>query len=407
MQFSKKMESELVKKEREVLLSVILPVYNVEKYLRKCIESIKEQTYQNLEIILVDDGSTDDSGKICDEYASGDEGIHVVHTINRGVLAARLVGVERASGEYISFVDPDDWINERMYEKLLQSLEYTHAQIVISGINRYWNKNNIFEDLPCLEEGVYRKEDIENKIIPIMLWNVARGRQELDPSLCSKIFERRLLKKYLQKAQQLKIYLGEDTSIIYPMILEAEEIIVVKGSYYYHRQREKGKIASYITDEFFFERLFELFLYLKEAFEKSRHAKILLKQLDYFYMRFIQLRRECYIQIKETNEFLFPYNAVPEGTDIILYGAGRVGITYKKQNDKYHFCNIILWVDKNAQESNKLVCMPKEIEKYKYDYILIAVHSPELAKEINEELLQAGINQHKIIWSGTNIQKII
>ena len=106
----------------EDLISVIIPVYNVELYLRRCIDSVIKQTYKNLEIILVDDGSTDKSGEICDEYASLDNRISVIHKENGGLSSARNAGLKNAHGEYFGFVDSDDAIVEDMYEYLYDIL---------------------------------------------------------------------------------------------------------------------------------------------------------------------------------------------------------------------------------------------------------------------------------------------
>lgn len=107
---------------RAPLISVIIPVYNVEKYLRRCLDSVIAQTYQNLEIICVDDGSIDDSEKICDQYAVRDARIKVIHQENQGLSAARNRGLDAAEGEYIAFVDSDDYILEGMYKKMLDKL---------------------------------------------------------------------------------------------------------------------------------------------------------------------------------------------------------------------------------------------------------------------------------------------
>lgn len=107
---------------RTPLISVIIPVYNVEKYLHRCLDSVIAQTYQNLEIICVDDGSIDDSGKICDQYAVRDARIKVIHQENQGLSAARNRGLDAAEGEYIAFVDSDDYILEGMYKKMLDKL---------------------------------------------------------------------------------------------------------------------------------------------------------------------------------------------------------------------------------------------------------------------------------------------
>ena len=107
---------------RTPLISVIIPVYNVEKYLHRCLDSVIAQTYQNLEIICVDDGSIDDSGKICDQYAVRDARIKIIHQENQGLSAARNRGLDAAEGEYIAFVDSDDYILEDMYKKMLDKL---------------------------------------------------------------------------------------------------------------------------------------------------------------------------------------------------------------------------------------------------------------------------------------------
>jgi len=118
---------------------VIVPVYNVEKYLEKCLNSIVNQTYQNLEIILVDDGSPDGCGAICDKYAAQDQRIRVIHKENGGLSSARNAGLEIATGEYINFVDSDDWIEPDMYEYLLSGAQQAGADIVVCGM---------FEELP-------------------------------------------------------------------------------------------------------------------------------------------------------------------------------------------------------------------------------------------------------------------
>ena len=111
-------------------ISVIVPVYNVEKYLPRCIESILNQTYKDFELILVDDGSLDNSGKICDYYANKDSRVKVIHKKNEGPSLARNVGLDIAKGDFVSFVDSDDWIEETTYEQLMDIILATHADIV-------------------------------------------------------------------------------------------------------------------------------------------------------------------------------------------------------------------------------------------------------------------------------------
>lgn len=121
---------------RKPLISIIVPVYNVERYLNKCLDSIIHQTYNNLEIVLVDDGSTDWSGLICDAYATKDNRVTVIHKENNGLSAARNIGLEYSHGELIGFVDSDDYVDRQMYEILLRQLEEDKSDIAICDYMR-------------------------------------------------------------------------------------------------------------------------------------------------------------------------------------------------------------------------------------------------------------------------------
>lgn len=117
------------------LISVIVPIYKVEPYLRRCVDSILAQTYHDIEVILVDDGSPDNCPEMCDEYAAQDERIKVIHKANGGLSSARNVGLDAASGDWVSFIDSDDWIEPDMYEILLQNAENANAEISVGGVN--------------------------------------------------------------------------------------------------------------------------------------------------------------------------------------------------------------------------------------------------------------------------------
>ena len=128
--------------KEEPLISVIVPVYNVEEYLRICVDSIINQTYENLEIILIDDGSKDNSGKICDEYMKKDNRIIVIHQENKGVSVARNTGIQKASGKWVSFVDSDDWLEKNFVECLYENAIKYNSDVVFSGYNKVY-KNSI------------------------------------------------------------------------------------------------------------------------------------------------------------------------------------------------------------------------------------------------------------------------
>ena len=138
------------------MISVIVPVYKVEPYLNQCVESILCQTYSDLEILLVDDGSPDRCGQICDEYAKQDCRVKVFHTRNEGLSAARNLGLQNAKGEYIGFVDSDDWIEPEMYEVLLKRLEETESNVCICG---FYQEPGTYEKDFQPDEAVYQDVD--------------------------------------------------------------------------------------------------------------------------------------------------------------------------------------------------------------------------------------------------------
>ena len=143
-----------------IYISVIIPIYNAEKYLPRCLDSIINQTYSNLEIILINDGSSDASGNICDSYAKEDSRVKVIHQSNAGVSAARNAGLDIATGDYISFVDPDDWIESNMYEVLVGTIQ--DKEIDILRFNAY-RKGEIINKLPF--RGEYSNKELEEKIL--------------------------------------------------------------------------------------------------------------------------------------------------------------------------------------------------------------------------------------------------
>lgn len=143
-------------------ISIIVPIYKVEKYLNRCIDSILSQSYENIEVILVDDGSPDNCGKICDEYQLKDKRIKVIHKINGGLSSARNSGLDIATGDYIGFVDSDDWIEPKMYETLIENAIKYDAQISVGGVvdlleegNKYTSIKSTFNgniDIQCLNK---------------------------------------------------------------------------------------------------------------------------------------------------------------------------------------------------------------------------------------------------------------
>lgn len=217
------------------LVSVIVPVYNVLPYLRKCIDSILAQTYSNLEIILVDDGSTDGSGAVCDEYAEVDLRIKVLHKENGGLSSARNSGLDVATGDWISFVDSDDYIEKTMIQTLFESCCNNNIPLAVTGIRAFDNETGqtVSTYIPEAEKIVTSSELIELMMRP----------DGAMFSVCNKMYRRELWYKY-------RFPVGrnwEDVAINYKVVDEAQKAVLVKGMQYCYRQR-KGSIVHSSID---------------------------------------------------------------------------------------------------------------------------------------------------------------
>lgn len=219
------------------LISVIVPVYNVQKYLERCLDSILRQTYQKLEIILVDNGSTDASGRICDSYAARDERIKVIHTDNLGVSHARNTGVEAARGELLGFVDSDDCIAPDMYETLLRNLIKEDADISVCGIYQCFGEN------PGVAESDFNSE--LEVVTPYEAISVALE-NSCSYYLWNKLYKRELFSKI--RFPVGKIY--EDAFIMVRLLDCAKRIVYAKWpGYFYIRRADSLTLSGYDRKE--------------------------------------------------------------------------------------------------------------------------------------------------------------
>lgn len=226
-------------------LSVIVPVYNTEKYLRECVDSILAQTFTDFELILVNDGSTDNSGAICDEYAAKDPRIQVIHQENGGITVARKSGVRVARGEYVTFVDSDDWIDKDMYRMMLSR---EPVDIVICNMIRATNKG-LFEINCCLNSGKYDKQALIDHFYSVMLFDFALCRPAVHPSLCNKLMRGEIIRNLINNVADGITY-GEDALCSYSCMLDAEKIHVMDQGLYYYRENPQSVCNVYNKEMF-------------------------------------------------------------------------------------------------------------------------------------------------------------
>ena len=368
-------------------ISVIIPIYNAELYLKQCLESVVGQTYHELGIFLVDDGSTDGSSEMCDAYMAADARVKVIHKENEGLVRARKTGVSQATGEYITYVDADDWIDLDMYENILRNMTEQDADMVLYGmIEEYEDQSVTKENL--LAEGHYAGDEIKTTIFPGMLCKDFFFHAGILPNLVCKLVKRELLRK-IQPLVSDEVEMGEDADCTFQMLLQAENIQILRYTPYHYRKRHDSMVRGR-TD---FSQSISLYGDLKKAFEKSAEREMLMPQL-YRYMLFVLL-------LKETERFM-GYEAFAgrfSNKRIVLYGAGGFGQELYRALTDGKRGEVVCWADRRYQVYRELglpVSAPEEIAVCAYDMVFIAVLDTQVCGKIAADLIRQGVEKEKI-----------
>ena len=227
--------------EKNPVISVVVPVYGIDRYIGICIESILNQTYRNLEVVLVDDGSKDRSSEICDLYASKDLRIKVIHKENGGLVSARKAGLAASTGSIISCVDGDDWVGPEFIEKMYMSMESAGADMVCAGQTRVLFDQSV-RLINAIPAGVYEGERLE-KLRSEMLSFGSYYRPGITTYVWNKLFRREILYD-VQMAVDERISIGEDAAVTYPALLKCSRVVVTEHTDYHYRQREDSMLKQ-------------------------------------------------------------------------------------------------------------------------------------------------------------------
>lgn len=215
------------------IISIIIPVYNAEKYLSRCIGSILRQSFADFELILVDDGSKDRSGVLCDKYALKDARIKVLHKENGGVSSARNLGLENAQGKYITFIDADDWVAENYLEKLLDAIENTEAQFVVGKLeNREVTCREFFVEDEVLDFANLQGEEIH-----------ALFTRDIFCGPWVKLFVSRIIQQHNLRFKE-GMRFGEDTLFVRDYLLKCERICTIKDKLYFYNKLNDGSATK-------------------------------------------------------------------------------------------------------------------------------------------------------------------
>lgn len=379
-------------------ISVIIPVYNTEKYLKRCLDSVVNQTLADIEIICVNDGSTDGCPQILETYAAKDNRVKVIHKENCGLVSARKTGVTAASGEYVGYVDSDDWIETDMYETLYRNACGSNADLVSCGYFLEGSYTTVHMD--TVEEGLYAGKRMtflrENTI-----YRLDRKETGLRASLCNKLFSRELIKR-IQFDIPDNLTMAEDKMCLLTYILECGSVMVLNRAYYHYMINAQSMV--HVPDTGFLLNVNAVYQYLITLYKHPNFTKTMRMQSELYIMELLLKGMNSLMGFETRNLLWFdPYwlDKIPGGSKVVLYGAGEAGKKCRQQllsKADLHYAGCVDFGYDNIQDEVLRVEAPEVLKAIDYDYIVITIKNPAKAEQIREQLEALPVAPEKILW---------
>lgn len=386
-----------------MLISVIVPIFNSEQYLEKCIDSIQRQTYKELEIIFVNDGSTDHSLTICEKFKEKDQRIKIISQKNKGLIAARKAGIEAATGDLIGFVDSDDWIEPAFYDRMMDIYQRYGCDLISTGIIREYvdsSREEIVYD--NYAEGCYW--DLQNEIYPTMLYDNRYESFGLYCNLVNKLFKRKVLEDVYENINT-EIFYGEDGLALYDYCLRIKSVYILKEAFYHYIIRNDSMCRT--VDMRLLQNGYMLYHDLETLFSATEQKYILMRQLKkYFLMTILTHNMQMLYgyNVGMLGDWKFYYPKEVYDSRIVIYGAGSCGqALYSQFIAKRLKDNVVAWLDRDWKNKSE-ECMfpigkPEVISELEFDYVIIAISDENIAIHIRKDLSERYfVPKEKIIW---------
>lgn len=417
-------------------LSIIIPVYNSEKYLPECLDSILRQDFANFEIICIDDDSTDGSRKILSHYADGDRRIKILSQEHGGPGAARNLGLANAKGEYLYFMDSDDFLGEdHALSFMTEKMEQGNLDILCIAARLQFDSEQLKEQR--YREVQYLDLQREYGLFPngeaLFCELVARGK--FVPSVWLHCIRRSLLQR--ERALFMETFRWEDMVFLFKAILQAGRVQHVNHQLYVRRVREGSLMTEpesfqYVRDAIKAFQAMMDFMADHDLQQETKDAvyQHLGRQAQEIDKRFHALPKEeqkkkealppqilSYANMmlmmapvfrQMMASYIFPYHLFRNGEKVVIYGAGNVGREFYEQAGRSGFVQCIGIVDKRAASlklANLPAQSPESLSDMAYDKVLIAVQDKMLAESVRKDLHAVGVQDEKIVWDGPHYLK--
>lgn len=389
------------------LISVVVPIYNLDAYLYQCVSSIVGQTYKHLEIILVDDGSTDNALEICEFFRKSDARIRVIAKPNGGLVSARKAGLNVATGKYVFYVDGDDWISHDCIEQYYRlAIEYD-TDIVLGDYRREF-LGNFVTIRNSIVPGFYNRSRIEDEILPSMISQGAFFNHGLKTYSWGKLYKRSTILS-LQNQVPDEIMIAEDAALIYPAIYKSNAIYISDVALCNYRQRPNSILKSTNFDNKEVGRIASAFQYLSSILDSQNSRYCFQQQLQAYFAAIVTIRTGAFLDSAELYDKFKVFGDILPGSRLALYNSGSFGQhVYKhlQHNGSFEFVG---WFDKDYKENNILnmgVSNPEDLHRCVFDLLIIPSFDPVLYAEVADLFKGQGMEHTKIRTVTLNTSKL-
>lgn len=388
--------------EKDYLISVIVPVYNTYEFLKKCLDSVCAQCCDQIQVVIVDDGSSDGSERVCDEYAEKYQDILVIHKENEGLVSARKTGIEVSRGKYIAFLDSDDWIEKDFYIKLVNSVMHTSFDVIaFDCLQEFPDKtvrwaNAINAGEYCGDKLDWIKENCIFKQGEFVPWTML-------PHLCTKVISKELIQKYIQNVNDLTTF-GEDAACFYPCLWNADSILVLDEAPYHYLQRSSSMSNSFKKIET------QIIEDISSCLLKSDYINDQIREQIKLYTSYLFMLRN-YSYLEKYGFVLFPFERIKPNDKIVIYGGGGFGASIWDYINCTQCVQLQAIVDKRGKQCSTADYEVDEIKIIKamdFDFVIIAILNEKIAEDIKTSLISMGICDEKILYiTRKNLLEII
>lgn len=379
-------------------ISIIVPVYNSAAYLPQCLQSLQMQTLQDIEVILVDDGSADGSSEICAEAVASDARFHFFQQKNGGPTAARKLGMHHASAMYVTFLDSDDWAEPAWCQRFYEEAVKTKADLVVC--QHFRDQDGVSTpQRSLLSAGTYDRAEIEHRIFPVLFHDDFEDGWTIYPYLWDKLFVRGKLLPLIEQMDE-ELRLGEDACTTFAYLVNCQRIVLTTDCLYHYVQHPKSGVRAQLDLKHDLPHDRWMYHFVCKSWKGMPFENLLQAQWRRYLLTTILLPRFPFLwRDEEGQDRLFPFLQVVRGSRVVIYGAGVFGTSCYRFLRTSGYAEPVLWLDRRAQalqEEGLPVSGMEALSNTSYDLILVTIMRSSIAKAVYGDLQAAGVPSEKI-----------